>query len=60
MRKILAIGGNVALDARDLFACVIAFEVCAVGVFDALRVNDQKARHGASCPSGTGYANLIF
>ena len=55
-----AIDGNVALDAQDLFSCVIAFEVCAVGVFDALRINDQKARHGAACMPGTSRNGTLY
>ena len=51
---------NHYLDARNLFACVVAFGIGDVGVFDALCINDQKARHGAACLSGTGHANLIF
>ena len=38
----LGIDRNVALDARDLLACVVAFEARRVGVLDALCINDQQ------------------
>jgi hypothetical protein len=33
MGQALGIDGNLALDTRDLFACVIALVICTVGVF---------------------------
>ena len=42
MRQPLGIDCNVALDARDLLACVVALQTRRVGVLDALRVNNQQ------------------
>ena len=60
MGKALRIDCNVALDARDLLACVIALERCCVRVLDALRVNDQERRAGVAPQFLSGRANLIF
>ena len=60
MRKTLRIDGNVALEARDLLACVIALERRRVRVLDALRIHDQQRRAGAAPQFLAGRANLIF
>ena len=60
MRQRLGIHCNVTLDARDLFACVIALTVSAVRILHALRINDQQTCHDPAYLSGTGRADLIF
>jgi hypothetical protein len=60
MWQTLGVYGNVALDTRDLFACVIALVICTVGIFYALRINDQKACQGVAPLFHAGRANLIF
>ena len=52
--------GNVALDARDLLARVIALEPRRVRVLHALRVHDQQRGRGVAPPSQAGRANLNF
>ena len=56
----LGIDGNVALDPRYLLAGVVAFLARTIGVLDALRVDDQKARRGFAPLSCTSLANHIF
>lgn len=51
---------DVALDARDFFACIVAFEACCVSVLDTLRIHDQERAAGAAHQSLAGRANLIF
>lgn len=60
MRQAMAIDQNMALDARDFLAGVIAFFIGRVGVFHALRVNDDKAGTGVSHLSDTRLYDLIF
>ena len=60
MGKVLRIDGNVALDARDLLARVIALERRRVRVLHALCVNDQERRTCAAPQFLAGRANLIF
>ena len=60
MRKALCIDRNVALDARDLLARVIALEARRIRVLDALRVHDQERRACVAPQFLAGHANLIF
>ena len=60
VRQTLGINGDMPLDARDLLASVVAFLPGAIGVLDALRVDDQKARRGFAPLSCTNLANHIF
>ena len=60
VRQTLGINGDMPLDARNLFAGIVAFLAGAIGVLDALRVDDQKARRGFAPLSCTGRANHIF
>ncbi len=60
MWQTLRIHCNVAFDARDFLACVIALEGRCVRVLHALRVHDQVR---AACVAPlflSGRANLIF
>jgi len=50
----------VALDPRDLLACVIAFECSRVSVLHVLCVDDQERAASVAPQSRTGRANLIF
>lgn len=59
-RVCLRINRNVALDARDLLARVIALQTCRVRVLDALRVHDRERRACVAPLFHTGLANLIF
>ncbi len=56
----LGVDGNVALDPRNLLARIVAFLSCAIGILDALRVDDQKARRGFAPLFCTSLANHIF
>jgi len=56
----LGIDRNVALDSRYLLAGVVAFLTRAIGILDALRVDDQKARRGFAPLFCTSLANHIF
>ena len=56
----LGVDRNVALDSRYLLASVVAFLARAIGILDALRVDDQKARRGFAPLSCTSLANHIF
>ena len=56
----LDIDGNVALDPRYFLARIVAFLTCTIGILDALRVDDQKARRGFAPLSCTSLANHIF
>ena len=60
MRQTLAVHGDVALDARDFLARVVAFVVRAVGILHALRVHDQERGQRVVSQCLTGHANLIF
>ena len=60
MRQALAIDQNMALDARDFLADVVAFFIRRVGVFHALRVNDDKAGAGVSSLPDARLFDLIF
>ncbi len=60
MGQSLGIDRDVALDAGDFLAGIVAFCLCAIRVLDALRVDDQKARRGFAPLSGTNRANHIF
>jgi len=60
VRQSLCIDANVALDARDLLACVIALESSCLRVLDALRIHDQQRRLCVASQFLAGRANLIF
>ena len=60
MRQSQRIHRNMALDARDLLACVIAFEARRISVLHALRVHDQERAAGVAPQFLAGRANLIF
>ena len=60
VRQSLGIHRNVAFDARHLLASIVTFLSRTIGVLDALRVDDQKARRGFAPLSCTGRANHIF
>ena len=60
MRQALGIDRNVALDSRYFLAGVVAFLARAIGILDALRVDDQKARRGFAPLFCTSLANHIF
>lgn len=51
---------NMALDARDFLARVIALKARSVRVFDALRINNHERARFAAPLSASGHANLIF
>ncbi len=57
MRQALGVDRDMALDAGDFLARVIAFFAGGVGVLYALRVNDQEAGRGAASLSGAVLAN---
>lgn len=46
--------------AGDFLPRVVAVVISAVGVLDALGINDQQARHGAAPLFDMGRANLIL
>ena len=52
--------GDVTLDPRYFLAGIVAFLSRTIGVLDALRVDDQKARRGFAPLSCTSLANHIF
>ena len=56
----LRIDSNVALDPRYLLPGIVALGARTIGVLDALRVDDQKARRGFAPLSCTSLANHIF
>ena len=60
MRQSLGVHRDVALDARDLLACVIALQARRVRVLHALRVHDQERAAGVAPQFLAGRANLIF
>ena len=60
MRQSQRIHRNMALDTRDLLACVIAFEARRISVLHALRVHDQERAAGVAPQFLAGRANLIF
>ena len=60
MRQAKCVHRNMALDARDFLARVIALKARSVRVFDALRINNhERARFAAPLPA-SGHANPIF
>ena len=60
VRQALRIHRDVALDAGDLLARVIALLAGGIGVLHALRVHDQEAGRGAASLSGALLANRFF
>ncbi len=57
VRQALRVHRDVALDAGDLLARVVALLLGAVGVLHALRVNDQEAAQGVAPQFLAGLAN---
>lgn len=60
MGKPLSIHGDMTLNPRNLFPCVIPLMVCRVRVLDTLRINDAKRGLLVAARVYTGRANLIF
>lgn len=60
VRQALRIDRYMALDARNLFARVVALLARTICVLHALRVDDQKARRGLAPLFCTSRANHIF
>ena len=60
IRQAPRIHRDVALDAGDLLARVIALLAGGIGVLHALRVHDQEAGRGAAPLSGAVLANRFF
>src|SRR5690606_30969027 len=60
VRQPLRVHCDVALDARNLLARVIALLACRVRVLHALRVHNQERAAGVAPPFLAGHANLIF
>lgn len=60
MGQALRIDHDMALDARNFLAGVVAFVPRAVGILHALRINDAKTRLDVAPLFDTGRANLIF
>ena len=56
----LRIDHNVALDSRNLFAGIVPFAFRAIGILDALRINDAKRRLLVAPKADAGRANRIF
>lgn len=56
----LGIHRNVALDARNLLARVIALQARCVRVLHALRIDDQERSTCFAPQFLSGHANLIF
>ena len=56
----LRIDHNVTLDPRNLFAGIVPFAFRAIGILDALRINDAKRRLLVAPKADAGRANLIF
>ncbi len=57
MRQTLRVDRDMALDAGDFLACVVALLAGCIGVLHALRINDQEAGRGAAPLSGAVLAN---
>ena len=57
MRQASRVHRDVALDAGDLLARVLAFLAGGIGVLHALRVHDQEAGPATAPLSGAGLAN---
>jgi hypothetical protein len=49
-----------SLDAGNLFACIVSFLFCTVGIVDALRVNNNEAGCGLAPQFLAGLANRFF
>ena len=60
MRQALRADRDVALDAGDLLARVVALLASRIGVLDALRINEKEAGRGSAPPSGAVLANRLF
>jgi hypothetical protein len=60
MGQPLGIDDNVAFDAGYLFAGIITSVTGAIGILDALRVNDAETRLGVAPLFAAGRTNLIF
>ena len=51
---------NMALDAGNLFAGIVSFLFCTIGVLDALRVNNDEAGRSIAPQFLAGLANRFF
>lgn len=60
VRQSLVINGDMALDSRYLFTRIVSFVLGGIGIFDALRINDQKGGLCVPTMFDAGRANLIF
>ena len=60
VRQSLRVDRDVALDAGDLLARIVALLAGCIGVLYALRINDQQAGRGAAPLSGAVLANRFF
>ncbi len=56
----LRVNRDMPLDAGDLFAGVVSLLFRAIGVFYALRVNDQEAGRGVAPQFDADLANRFF
>ena len=56
----LRVHRNMSLDAGNLFAGIVSFLFCRVGVLDALRVNNNEAGRGLAPQFLAGLANRFF
>ena len=60
MRQPLRVDHDMTLDSRNLFAGVVPFAFGAIGILDALRINDAKCRLLVAPKADAGRANRIF
>ena len=60
MWQSLGIDGDVSLDSGHFLPRVVPLVACAIGVLDALRVDDQEARRALAPLFCTSRANHIF
>ena len=60
MRQALSVDRDMTFDARDFLPRVVPFTFRAIGILDALRINNAKACFGVPPLLDTGRANLIF
>ena len=56
----LRVHSNMSLDAGHLFANVTSFLFCAIGVLDALRINNDEAGCGLAPQFLAGLANRFL
>ena len=60
MRQSLGVDRDMTFDAGDFFPRVVPFKLRAIGILDALRINDAKTCFVVPTLFDTGRANLIF